>query len=304
VNSPDSPEVPEEARNVAAQRASSLRSMFPGTRHKAPTKPVPVAAPPPVAPPAVSPPALSPPDADPTIDLPDPQPVRPARRHRDRRPVLVAGVVAAAFLAGGLTAYGLGNHSSGGDTPRHADSRPVPSATFDPYGPAEQSTTASPSPSPSAPRPTHSTAPATATARSAPATVGGSPPNLSGPLDGTGEILGINGQCLDNNSSRTADGNPIQVWACDQTPAQVWTVTNGRYTVQGKCLTVLGGSTASGTGVVLWTCDGSAAQQWTASAADNSVRNPASGLCLTAWDGFSPVVISPCVGGPGQKWTR
>lgn len=279
----DPPDVPEEIRDRAAQRASSLRSMFPGAR--------------PPAPPAGSAPLadFAPSDADPTVELPPP--VSPLRR----RPVLVAGVVAAALVAGGLTAYGV-TGDSGTEPVRYSDTPPLP-VTLKPYGPAEPVAAASPSPSPDSARPTHPTASPTGTTRAVPATVAG-PSDLSGPLDGTGEILGIKGQCLDNNTSRTDDGNPIQVWACDQTPAQVWTVANGRYTVQGKCLSVAGGSTASGTRVVLWTCDGGPAQQWKAGSADGSVRNPASGLCLTAADGFSPVFISPCVADPGQRWAR
>jgi hypothetical protein len=117
-------------------------------------------------------------------------------------------------------------------------------------------------------------------------------------LDGTGEIIGLSQQCLDNNTSNTSNGNPIQLWACDQTAAQTWVVANDHFSVQAKCMAT------SGTAVVLWDCDGSASQVWLASSPDGTVRNPASGLCLTATATFSKVVLAACSGAAGQRWRR
>ncbi len=300
-------DVPAEVQNVAAQRASSLRAMFPtGRRPDALANPAPALA--------------VPPDTDATIEIllpgPESEPVEPVEAVEAVEPVptgaeprarggwrsaLVAGVVTVAFVAGGLTAYQLGTRSGNGEPVHGNDTRVAPlptSAASD----AERSPSGPPSHSPSASPTRRSTAPSAGTTKAPPPPA--KPPDLSGPLDGTGTIIGIGGQCLDNQSSKIIDGNPIQSWVCDQSPAQVWTAVNGRYTVQGKCLAVKDGSRVSGTSVVLWTCDGSPGQQWQASAADSSVRNPASGLCLTTWDRFTPAVISTCVAGPGQKWTR
>jgi serine/threonine protein kinase len=245
---------------------------------------------------------------------PEPEPLNPtqpvaapptgaeSRARGGRRLVLVAGVVAVALLAGGLTAYQLGTRSGSGEPVRGNDTRVAP-LPMSAASEAEPSPSVPPSPSPTASPTRRSTAPAAGTTNAVPPPAPKSP-DLSGPLDGTGPIIGISGQCLDNHSGRISDGNPIVSWDCNQQPNQVWTVVNGRYTVQGKCLTVRGGSTVSGTSVVLWTCDGSPGQQWRASAADNSIRNPASGLCLTTFDRYTAAVISTCVVGPGQKWTR
>jgi Ricin-type beta-trefoil lectin domain len=136
----------------------------------------------------------------------------------------------------------------------------------------------------------------------APVPIASTPASPGGALDGTGEILGLGGQCLDNNSSTTSDGNPVQVWPCNGTAAEVWSVANDRFSVQGKCMAVRG--TTDGTNVVLWTCDGSPGQIWQANPTDHTVRNPASGLCLTAPNTYQQVIIATCSNADGQKWTH
>jgi hypothetical protein len=173
-------------------------------------------------------------------------------------------------------------------------STPAPSApaSASPVAPSA-SAGATPTRTPTG-RPTHAAPPPTHGPTAAP-----TPPS---PLDGTGVLLGLDGQCLDNNSSVLDDNNPVQVWACDQTSAQVWTVANGRFQVQGKCLTVPG-SGGAGTKLVITTCAGSAAQTWRAGT-DHTVRNTASGLCLTATATFTQVSVAACDGRAGQAWTR
>src|SRR6185437_7555580 len=54
---------------------------------------------------------------------------------------------------------------------------------------------------------------------------GGTTPPPSG---ATGPITGYQGLCLDDRSASTADYNPIQVYTCNGTTAQSWTVeSNG-----------------------------------------------------------------------------
>ena len=43
-------------------------------------------------------------------------------------------------------------------------------------------------------------------------------------------FVGIAGKCLDNASNTKANGNKIQLWECNGTPAQKWTV-NGNGTI-------------------------------------------------------------------------
>ena len=80
----------------------------------------------------------------------------------------------------------------------------------------------------------------------------------------TGAITGYEGLCLDDRSASTADFNPIQVYTCNGTSAQQWTVAAGNtLQVLGMCLDVNAAGTANGTLVELWTCNGGTNQQWT-----------------------------------------
>jgi glucose/arabinose dehydrogenase len=123
----------------------------------------------------------------------------------------------------------------------------------------------------------------------------------------TGEVKGVNGKCLDVSGGGTADGTKIQLWTCNGTAAQRWTVAaDGTFQALGKCLDVSGGGTADGTKVQLWTCNGSGAQKW-APQADGTVRNPQSGKCVDAsggtWNDGTAVHLWTCHTGPNQKWT-
>ncbi|MEV0696034.1 lectin [Streptomyces sp. NPDC050388] len=127
----------------------------------------------------------------------------------------------------------------------------------------------------------------------------------SGPR--TGEVRGVNGKCLDVDNAGTADGTGVQVWTCNTSAAQRWTVVDdGTLRALGKCLDVSGGGSADGSRVQLWTCNGTGAQKWAAQS-DGTVRNPQSGKCLDAsggtWDDGTPVHLWTCHTGPNQKWT-
>ncbi|MFE0849855.1 carbohydrate-binding protein, partial [Streptomyces rochei] len=123
----------------------------------------------------------------------------------------------------------------------------------------------------------------------------------------TGPVRGVNGKCLDVDNAGTADGTEVQLWSCNQSSAQAWTVAgDGTLRALGKCLDVSGGGSADGTRVQLWTCNGTGAQKWAAQP-DGAVRNPQSGKCLDAsggtWNDGTPVHLWTCHTGPNQKWT-
>ncbi|WP_432088018.1 ThuA domain-containing protein [Streptomyces sp. bgisy095] len=123
----------------------------------------------------------------------------------------------------------------------------------------------------------------------------------------TGEVKGVNGKCLDVDNSQTADGTKIQLWTCNGTAAQRWTVAaDGTVKALGKCLDVSGGGSADGTKIQLWTCNGTGAQKWTPQA-DGTVRNPQSAKCLDAsggvWNDGTAVHLWTCHTGANQKWT-
>ncbi|WP_406390031.1 ricin-type beta-trefoil lectin domain protein [Streptomyces sp. NBC_00887] len=129
---------------------------------------------------------------------------------------------------------------------------------------------------------------------------------LPGVTSRTGEVKGANGKCLDVDNSSTADGTKIQLWNCNGTAAQKWTVSgDGTVRALGKCLDIDNAGTADGTKVQLYGCNGSAAQTWQPRA-DGTVLNPQSGKCLDAsggvWNDGTPVHLWACHTGPNQKW--
>ncbi|MGV9952287.1 lectin [Streptomyces cellulosae] len=123
----------------------------------------------------------------------------------------------------------------------------------------------------------------------------------------TGEIRGVKDKCLDVDNAGTADGTRVQIYACNSSAAQRWTVpADGTLRALGKCLDVSGGGSLDGTRIQLWTCNGTGAQVWAAQS-DGTVRNPQSGKCLDAsggaWEDRTPVHLWTCHTGPNQKWT-
>ncbi|MFD7694731.1 lectin [Streptomyces sp. NPDC059805] len=123
----------------------------------------------------------------------------------------------------------------------------------------------------------------------------------------SGEVRGVNGKCLDVDNANTADGTKVQIWTCNTTAAQRWTVgTDNTLRALGKCLDIDNAGTADGTKIQLWTCNGTTAQQW-APQTDGTLRNPRSGKCLDAsggtWNDGTPVHLWTCHTGPNQKWT-
>ncbi|HEX3791650.1 MAG TPA: ricin-type beta-trefoil lectin domain protein [Pseudonocardiaceae bacterium] len=121
----------------------------------------------------------------------------------------------------------------------------------------------------------------------------------------TGQITGIASKCVDVQSASSADGTPVQLYTCNGTAAQQWTVgTDGTLQSLGKCMDVTGGGTANGTLVQLWTCAGNANQQWTAS--NGELVNPQSGKCLDATGQSSAdstrLQLWSCTGSANQLW--
>src|SRR6185295_6290723 len=65
---------------------------------------------------------------------------------------------------------------------------------------------------------------------------------------GAGPITGLGGKCVDVAGAATANGTAIQLYDCNGTAAQRWTVGNddGSIRALGKCLDVTAASTVSG----------------------------------------------------------
>ncbi len=117
---------------------------------------------------------------------------------------------------------------------------------------------------------------------------------------------GIAGKCVDDASSGTSNGTHIQLYTCNGTGAQNWTVApDNTLQVFNKCMDVINGGTTAGTKVQLYTCNGTAAQQWVANSAGEIV-NTGSGLCLYAstTNNTDQLQIYTCTAGAADEtWT-
>ena len=123
----------------------------------------------------------------------------------------------------------------------------------------------------------------------------------------TGPVTGYGGLCLDVRGASPANLTPVQVYTCNGTSAQQWTVASGN-TLQalGKCLDVNAAGTSNGTTVDLYDCNGTGAQVWVPQSG-GALLNPESGKCLddTGWSTTpgTQLQIWSCTGGANQSWT-
>jgi hypothetical protein len=121
-----------------------------------------------------------------------------------------------------------------------------------------------------------------------------------------GPIVGYEGLCLDDRGASTANYNPVQVYTCNGTDAQQWTVGSGNtLQVFGMCLDVYAAGTTDGTTVDLYDCNGTGAQVWEPQS-DGALLNPNSGMCLddTNYGGSgTQLQIWSCTGNDNQEWT-
>ncbi|MGW7285920.1 ricin-type beta-trefoil lectin domain protein [Streptomyces sp. NPDC054847] len=129
----------------------------------------------------------------------------------------------------------------------------------------------------------------------------------SGGSDQSGALVGLGGKCLDVAGGSSADGTPVQLWDCNGSAAQRWTIrSDGSVQALGKCLDVTSGSTADGAKVQLYTCNGSGAQQWRHEAGSGDLVNVPADKCLDASDNSSAngtrAQIWSCTGAANQKW--
>ncbi|MEV4635887.1 chitosanase [Actinoplanes sp. NPDC049548] len=123
-----------------------------------------------------------------------------------------------------------------------------------------------------------------------------------------GPIKGLGGKCVDVAAAGTANGTAIQLYDCNGTNAQIWSVGNsdGSLRALNKCLDVTGASSANGTKIQLYDCNGTGAQKWTAGT-NGTLVNSGSGKCLDVTGSSTAngtrLQIWTCGTGAGQKWT-
>ncbi len=113
--------------------------------------------------------------------------------------------------------------------------------------------------------------------------------------------------CVDDKNSATTDGNPVQIWTCNSSGAQAWTLgSDGTVRALGGCLDAANSGTANGTLVQWYTCNGSAAQVWNPGA-NGSLVNPNSGKCLddpnSSTTTGTQLQLYTCNATAAQNWT-
>ncbi|MFF2324803.1 MULTISPECIES: family 16 glycosylhydrolase [unclassified Streptomyces] len=122
-----------------------------------------------------------------------------------------------------------------------------------------------------------------------------------------GSITGLGGKCVDVAGASTTNGTAVQLYDCNGTAAQKWTVgADGSIRALGKCLDVKDNSTADGAQLQLWDCTGGAGQRWAVPAARDIVNIQAD-KCMDATGNSSAngtrLQIWTCAGTANQKWT-
>ncbi|SHL39958.1 chitinase [Actinacidiphila paucisporea] len=128
------------------------------------------------------------------------------------------------------------------------------------------------------------------------------------PTGGGGPIhSGYANKCVDIASAGTANGTAVQLYDCNGTTAQNWTVgAGGTLQALGKCMDVAAAGTANGTVVQIYDCNGTGSQVWQ-KGTGNTLMNPQSGKCLDATGPSSAngtrLQIWTCAGGTNQQWT-
>jgi chitosanase len=122
-----------------------------------------------------------------------------------------------------------------------------------------------------------------------------------------GPITGIGSKCIDVTGSSSTNGTAVQLYDCNGTAAQTWTVGNSDNTIRalGKCLDVTAAATANGAKIQLYDCNATGAQKWTVS--NGALVNTGSGKCLDATGQGSAngtrLQIWTCTNAVNQRWT-
>jgi glucosylceramidase len=145
------------------------------------------------------------------------------------------------------------------------------------------------------------------TKTSATFTWGGTPTGPTNPPAGgrTGPITGLAGKCVDVAGANSANGTAVQLYDCNGSSAQTWTIAaDGSIQSLGRCMDVTGASTDNGAKVQIYDCNGTNAQKWSVSG--SALVNTGSGKCLDATDNSSAngnhLQIWSCTGAANQQW--
>jgi len=122
-----------------------------------------------------------------------------------------------------------------------------------------------------------------------------------------GPIVGLGGKCIDVAGASSANGTAVQLYDCNGSSAQQWSVgnTDGSIRALGKCLDVADGSTTNGAKIQLYDCNATGAQKWTVS--NGALVNSGSGKCLDVTGKSSAngtrLQIWTCTNSSNQTWS-
>lgn len=122
-----------------------------------------------------------------------------------------------------------------------------------------------------------------------------------------GSLNGLGGKCLEVAGGNSANETAVQLWDCNGSAAQRWTIGgDGTVRTLGKCLDVAGGSTANGAKAQLYDCNGSGAQQWRYESGSGDLVNAPADKCLDITGNSSAngakAQLWSCTGAANQKW--
>jgi serine protease AprX len=122
----------------------------------------------------------------------------------------------------------------------------------------------------------------------------------------TGQISGYAGKCVDISGANTANGTAVQLYDCNNTGAQYWSLElNGTVKALGKCLDVVSQATGNGTKAHLWDCHGGPSQQWRVDS-NRHLVNANAGRCLDipnwATTSGTQLQLWDCADQDNQRW--
>ncbi len=204
--------------------------------------------------------------------------------HKTESGIAAAVVVVSLLIGGALMLGGAGASASTASSSPSAKPAPATTAADTPEAVVLPVGSASPSPSPSA------------------------SPSATAPVQ-VALVNAHSNTCLDTAGRIFANGTTEDIWTCNGTPAQVWTLTpDGQLTEDGGsyCLDDYGLEKTPGTRVVLWSCNGGANQRWMIQS-NGSIVSANAGLCIdVSGKGTSdgtPLVLWPCDGSQSQQWS-
>jgi hypothetical protein len=120
----------------------------------------------------------------------------------------------------------------------------------------------------------------------------------------------LSGKCLSVTGGSTAPGAAADIYTCNGSGSENWTLeSNGAIVggLSGDCLQVAGGSTSARAAVDIEPCNGSADQQWTVTGS-GTIVGVQSGLCLSVLGAstanYATADIYTCNGSGSESWSQ